>query len=374
MQQEPEFQEEDWPEDEEDTGRSFLYKELVLSGLYSPKGNRGFPLDDGDSDHFEISPRPPGNYFGLEFVKTFTEFSPINRDFMPDWLPITGLNLHPRLVFDGLEENDGFEKIKFAPQDFWVRFNPGGADRWALRLGQFVIPYGVTPTLAPRQRFILPIEAADLGLKWDWGVGLKGPVGEYDWEVAATLGSGEGIHSPRWGDDDRERWLVTGRIGTPNYWDFQYGLSFLYGDLPVIRGPKAVSKVSLSRWRLGLDTFYRYDTWLVFGGQVTFGQDGHAGDERFIRLTGGEPADVLAYRLWLDWVVPSHPDLKLSAQYESVIRDLSTSHSDDSALILEASYSLTTSLTVSLDVRFDLNRAMGGENHALFLTFVYYGL
>jgi hypothetical protein len=135
-----------------------------------------------------------------------------------------------------------------------------------------------------------------------------------------------------------------------------------------------LSDAAISRWRIGFDTFYKHRTFFMAGGQVTYGQDGFAGDNEFVGITGGETADVLGYRVWADWVVPRHTDLRLRAQFESVIRDVSTSDSDDTAVIFEVGYSLTTAITVMLDHRIELNRSMGEENSAIFLTFVYYGL
>jgi hypothetical protein len=360
-------------DDEAGTGRSFLYKELVISGLYSPEGVTGIPPNDRSEDHFELSPRPPGSYIGLDYVKTFTGASPVNK-VLPDWLSVSAINLHPRLLYDRMEDGDGLHPLEFTAQDLWVRFHPGEVDRLTLRVGQFVIPYGVNPIQAPRQRFLLPLEASDLGLKWDWGLDLKGPLGSHDWEIAATIGSGEGLHSPHlFGGSKRSSHLITGRLGAPTYWDFQYGFSFLYGDLPVIRGPNVFSDAAISRWRTGFDTFHRFGTYLMAGAQLTFGQDGFDGDEELVGITGGKTADVLGSRAWVDWVVPTHQDLRLAAQFESVNRDLSTSDSDDTAVILEVGYSFTTAISAMLDYREEFNRSMGEESDAIFLTFIYYG-
>ena len=362
---------EDW-ESEEDDGRSFLFKELVLSGFYSFDGVTGLPEGDTSKDYLGFSPRPPGNYIGLDYVRTFTSSSSVTQ-VLPKWLPLTSMDLHPRLLYDPRERNRN--SIKFAPQDFWFRFNPGEVDRLMLHVGQFVIPYGVNPLLAPRQRFILPLEATDLGLKWDWGLDLKGPIGDYDWEIATTIGSGEGLHSPHlFSGSDRTSYLITGRIGSPAYWDFQNGLSFLYGDLPVIMGPTVFSDAAISRWRLGYDAFYKYGTYLMAGAQMTFGQDGFAGDERFVGISMGRRADVLGARGWVDWVIPRYQDVRLQFQYESVWRDLSTAGARDAAVIFQAGYSFTTSITTMLSFRKELNRSMGEKNDALYLTFIYYSL
>jgi len=365
----------DWGDEDEkeETGRGFLYLDVVLSMLYTADGRAGVPRGDPSEDPFEMSPRPPGNYAGIDYVRTFTPYSAINRA-LPRWLPVTGVNLHPRIVVDRLQNGDGTDRLAFAPQDFWVRFSPGGRDRLSLRIGQFVIPYGVNPIMAPRHRHTLPVEALDLGLKWDWGVGLKGPLGEHDWELAATIGSGEALHSPHLFSDGPTSFLLTGRFGTPTYWDLQYGASFLYGDLPMTRGPARIDDQPISRWRIGLDAFLKHGTYLMAGGQLTYGQDGLGEDAARMMLTGGETANVLGYRAWLDWVVPALLDLRLGAQIDSVIRDLSTDYSDDTALTVELTYSLTTSLSVILGHRHEFNQTMGGKHDSTFLTFVLYGL
>lgn len=342
--------EEAWSEEEE-PGRSFLYKELVASGFYSSAGE----------DRFDLSPRPPGSYFGLDWVATYDTHGATG---------LAAVNLHPRLLWDPAES-----RFRLAPQDFWWKLQLGGNDRLSLRLGQFVLPYGVHPILSPRQMFLLSVEATDLGLKWDWGLALKGPAGAWDWEVAATLGTGESLRSPHlFQGDDRESYLVTGRIGTPTYWELQYGFSFLYGRLPVLAGPKQVREEALSRWRVAFDVFYKRGNYLMLGAQATYGQDGFEGDEDLVEVTGGEAAaDVLGSRVWVDWVLPANNDFRVRGQIESVVRDLGGAGTDDSALVLELSYSLVTSITLMADYRVELNRLVGDENDTLFFGFVYYG-
>jgi len=359
-------------EDEEGNGHSFLFKEAVFAGAFYFDGISGIPPGNTDKDHFKFSPRPPQNYLGLDYVKTFTSTSFLNK-VLPDWLPVKAMDLHPRLVYDPLERSDGLHRLKFAPQDFWLRFNPGNVDRLMLRVGQFVIPYGVNPILAPRQKFILPIEATDLGLKWDWGIDLKGPIGEYDFELAASIGSGEGLHAPHiFRDSDRRSYLFTGRIGYPTYWDFQQGLSFLFGDLPVLRGPTVFSGVAISRWRIAYDVSYKKGTYLMSGAQVSFGQDGFFGDEQFVALTGGKTAEVLSFRAWADWVVPKFQNIRLAAQFESVFRDVGTSDLDDTALLLQFGYSFSTTITGKLHYRKEFGRSIGEKNDGLFISLIYY--
>ena len=99
---------------------------------------------------------------------------------------------------------------------------------------------------------------------------------------------------------------------------------------------------------------------------------GFAGDERFVGITMGETANVLGYRAMVDWVIPTFQDLRLATQFESVIRDLDTSDSDDTAWIFEAIYSATTSLSLMLDYRWELHRSMGETNNAIYLSLILY--
>lgn len=347
--------------------RTFVFKEVVLSGMVSFDGVAGLPRGDLTDDYVEWSPRPPGTYVGVDYVRTFGEEAEVNRWF-PDWLPLVAMTLHPRLVWDRTETHDCLQPVKFAPQDLWIRLNPWGVDRLMLRIGQFVIPYGATPILAPRQRLQLPIEATDLGLKWDWGIDLRGPIGEYDWEIAATLGLGEAWHSPKlFADIDHRTFLVTGRIGSPTYWDFQHGISFLIGDLNRLMATRRFVGISISRWRVGYDMFFRRGLHLMAGAQVTYGEEGFVG--------GGHPSRVLGTRVWVDWVPRANEDLRLSAQVERVHRSLVTEAWDgkeDLATILEARYSLTTAISVVAAYREEIRRSMGDENDAIYVSLVYY--
>jgi len=371
-------EDEAWDEAPLDSGRSFLYKEIVVSTSFSRR----------ESDSLVLSHHALGSYVALDYVRTFTAESRANRA-LPAWLQLSAIDLQPRVVYhgkmpdsDSMEMGEGVDwpmadgdEVDFAPQDFWVRFQLAGNDRLTLRVGQIVLPYGGSPLMAPRQTFILPVEALDLGLKWDWGMGIKGPLGEHEWELAATVGSGEAWHAPSaLGGKRPSSHLFSGRVGSPSYWNFQYGLSALVGELPTLHGPFMVDDYALSRRRLSLDGSYKLDTYLSFGAQVTYGQDGHAGDEDHVLINqGSATAEVLGYRAWADWVPAGGYDLRLAGQFESTTRDRRTPETTERAAILEISYSLTTEITFKFDYRAVLRDFMGLDDDELHLTLVYYG-
>ena len=93
-----EWSDDDWEEEDEDVGRSFLFTVLVLSGFDSPDGVRGIPEGNDSKKHFDLSPRPPGNSIGVDYIATFTPASPVNAEWLPDWLPLEAVDLHPRVI------------------------------------------------------------------------------------------------------------------------------------------------------------------------------------------------------------------------------------------------------------------------------------
>ncbi len=78
-------------------------------------------------------------------------------------------------------------------------------------------------------------------------------VGERSLEIALTAGSGLGFHL------HRNRRLITARLGTPTYKDFQYGLSALYGKVPEIRAE---------------DLLYKLGVYTVLKAELAAGRDG----------------------------------------------------------------------------------------------------
>ncbi len=251
------------------TGRWFRALEAQLIGLYSRRGMPGIPEGSEGVDHFLATPRPPKNLVGFETIHVFGERT--------RWglgsLRLRAMDLHLRAVYDPRPQ-DLEERFRMVAGDFWVRLQPEGNSRMSVRLGHFLVPYGLNPILSPRGLFFLPAEAEDLGFKRDWGVEWKGPAGRLDYVVAATLGAGEGFHLPSPGAARNGSYLFSGRLGSPNYRDFQLGVSGAVGRLPVLMAERKLTDLVRTRWRTGMDVFYRYLVHTVFAGQVFFGRDG----------------------------------------------------------------------------------------------------
>ncbi len=357
-------------------------KELNLAVVYSDQGMPGLPRDERGTDHLEFSPRFPRTFIGAEVEGNLTEEAPLNR-FLGPHVNLAAFDFHLRFELDPTEPTDDYDRYELMAQDFWVRFETPDADRLSMRVGQVTTPYGVNPVLAPRGRFLMPLEAHDVGFKWDWGGVLKGPLGLYDWEVGATTGAGMQPHPPHFIYED-DAYMLTARLGAPTYWDFQYGLSGLFGKSPTLMLDKRLSP-PLSRWRAAVDVFYKLQFHTMFMGQAFVGQDGFDGDARKAFGMDEEANLVTGYLIEVDFVPffgstqksrLEWQNWELNAQLASVFFDVERHGSDNTFLTLEVARSFTDKLTLRVDWVHDFHTStgMGIEDDKIFLSLYYYGL
>lgn len=223
------------------------------------------------------------------------------------------------------------------PFDTWARIRVGAKD--SLRVGHFQIPYGLNPVLAPRNSFILPLGAYDLGFKWDWGAAYKGSVGGYDYEVAGTTGVGERVTRPD------GAFLVSGRVGTPTYKDHEYGLSVLYGSVSRQVLNHLISTPKVSRFRVAADTTLMKRPYRVLMAELSVGKDGGTG-------VGG-------VMLAADYILPRAPKYSVTGQAVGWFTDLSRSHSANSLITLALTRTVLRSAMVRLAWVHNLHIAQG---------------
>ncbi len=191
---------------------------------------------------------------------------------------------------------------------------------------------------------------------------------------AITTGSGLGLHSPHWFDESsRASFATSARIGAPTYWNFQYGLSALYGKIPRLMADERTDSRALSRWRLNVDAFYKLQQHTMFMSQVGFGQNA---DHPMDPDTGRD--NVLAAHVLIDHIPPWWQSLNFKTQFKTVYYDLDGSDSDRTSLLFEVGYSLSTPLMLRLDYVHDFNipaamSAMGMQaDDRFYLTINYY--
>jgi hypothetical protein len=345
-------------------GSWFRALEIALVGVYSRMGLMDVPEGNGDMDrHFDVSPRPPKSSVGFEVMHVFDSAR---------WhllgLEMTAADLHLQLLYDPRERHFG-SRFQLQAGDAWVRVQPRGYSRTSFRLGHFLLPYGMNPVLSPRGMFLMPAEATDLGLKRDWGIEGRGPLGNLDWVAAATIGSGEGLHDPQPGSARNRTYLLSGRLGSPTYRLVQWGLSGLWGRLPELNAEDRETDASTQKWRIGADVFWKYRERTMFAAQVFGGRD-----ERMCDCD--TPGKVVFGGLGQAmWVVPGFQNLGLAAQMQVLNRDTKTEEPWLAAATLEAEYSLTDALSVRLDLVHEFRHPghEGTGDDQVYLAFYYYG-
>ncbi|HQP09865.1 MAG TPA: hypothetical protein PKV41_00600 [Candidatus Omnitrophota bacterium] len=313
--------------------KGILYREANLIGGYSDRegwiGKREGALK---------------NSLGFEYYKKFAnEYG----DFLT-------ADLQVRLTYDSIMNADEAWGIDI--HNAWLEYKAGLGKQ--IIFGHFDVPFGLEPLLDTHGTLFQTLAMKNLGFKNDWGIGYKGLVGDYDYTIAAQLGSGMSVRS-RDGSH-----LLSGRIGSSRDREFQYGLSLAYGrvlhsmedrtyPLPALMSDEAVLKK-----RVGLDAQYLAGPF-DFKGEIAYGQNN---DE-----------DVVGVLPQIEYAVPRNQNLKFILQGNYWANDLSDRGRDDVTLGIGASYKLSASTDVRLGYFHDLQNSMGEEDKQILLQFYYFG-
>jgi hypothetical protein len=227
-----------------------------------------------------------------------------------------------------------------------------------LRLGHFDPAFGLEPQLDTHATLLQTLADEDIGFKKDWGIGLEGNLSQLDYKTALQLGSGMAIYRR----DDSYLW--TGRIGSPQTQNLQYGLSFLYGDVLDSMGMRTwprddlMSDNAVLKKRAGLDSQYLWGAYL-FKGEIAYGQNEHD--------------DVLGYLGEVDYTVPKYQNLEFELQYQSWINDLSNNSSDDSTLTAGLSFKLSQKTTLRAAFSHDFNMSGEKKENKFLVQFYFFG-
>jgi hypothetical protein len=306
----------------------FLYKELNFSAAFS-----------GRQERLDLSGHPPQTSAGLDYYHSFEGIE--GRFFR-----LAFANVHFNVAYDPVAD-----RFQIVFGDAYMRWKAHEGDSFLLA-GQFNMPFGINPIQQPRGIFLGPLEALDLGFKKDWGLAYSSPFGDYWYKVALTTGTGTGVHTPE------GSYLVSGRIGSPTFVDFEHGFSLLYGQVPTIRGIDIVDPEPVERWRMGLDFIYRYRSRVTFMGETAFGRDG---DRQVWGLLARATVFPKEFDKW-----------QLAGVFQSWSRDATAPRAHDTQFITEAAVSATEKVILRLDWVHDFNRAEGPEDDQVFAQVFYY--
>jgi len=310
-----------------------FYKEAMLIGGYSHK--------DG-----WVGKKAPNlkNSVGFEYYK---KFSNEYGDFLT-------LNLQVRTAYDSTQDSQDAFGIEI--HNAWLEYKLDLGK--SIRIGHFDPAFGLEPVLDTHGTLLQTLAFQNIGFKKDWGIAYKSLWRQYDYEVAAQLGSGMSIST----EDDN--FLLTGRISRQFSRDRQLGLSILYGQTlqptqsQTIPAPDYMSNKSVKKRRIGID----YQTPL---GLLDFKTEVAAGDDDGKTVAGG--------LVEFGYVVPKIQDLKLKMQTLYWSDDWGKKSAQNLTLSPVIEYKLNSKTTLRLGYFHDFH-STSSLDRLIVLQLYYFGM
>ncbi|MCK4886746.1 MAG: hypothetical protein KAS96_05110 [Planctomycetes bacterium] len=310
-----------------------FYKELNLIGGYSDNnkwiGKKGKSLK---------------NSVGFEY---YHKFSDEYGDFLT-------LDLQVRFAYDSMQSRSDAFGVEF--HNAWLEYKLGLGQ--SIRVGHFSPAFGLEPVLDTHGTLLQTLAAKNIGFKKDWDFAYKGIWGDFDYEIAAQLGSGMGIRR------QDGSYLLSTRISTPQTHDPQIGLSFLIGrtllskESWTIPTPELISDKAVSKKRIGIDIQFPL---AVFDFKAELA----AGDNDGRTVAGGM-AELI-------YTVPENQNLKLKLQAMYWSNYWEQKRSRDLTVAPVVEYKLSSATTVRLGYFHDLY-SNTDEDNMIIMQFYYFGL
>lgn len=286
---------------------------------------------------------PQRNSVGFEY------FRKISSDY-GDFLTI---DFQARLAYD--PHNPFDEAWSMEWHEAWIESKLGLGHN--LRVGHFAPAFGLEPVVDTHGTLLQTLAIRDIGFKKDWGIEYRGLLSDFDIFVATTLGSGMGI------ERKDGSYLVTGRIGSPQTDPFQYGVSFLYGEVLKPLGmstfprPKYAEN-STRKKRAGLDALYSIGPY-TFKGEYALGWDDKRG--------------VMGTMLEVDYVVPSFQKLELELQGQLWANEVGKGNSIDAPITVGATYHITKNLALRVAYTHDIHSFSEEKDDQVYLQLYFFG-
>ena len=311
--------------------QSLFYKEVNLIGGYSRQNKL-----IGKSDTLK-------NSLGFE---DYRKFSGDYGDFLTT-------DFQMRVAYDSLQSLNDAWAVEI--HNAWAEFKLDSSNKF--RFGHFDPSFGLEPLVDTHSTILQTLAEENIGFNKDWGVSLRGIAPAFDYEMSLQLGSGMSIYR------QDGSYLATARVGSPSSNNFQYGISFLMGNVLETMGMQTiprnqlVSEDSTVKKRIGGDIQYLYGPYFL-KAECAYGTNEHK--------------NVLGYLFELDYTIPRSQNWELQLQYKSWINDPGERHSDDSTLSMGMSCKLNQQLTFRAAYLHDFNRMGGKEDDKALLQLYYY--
>lgn len=313
-------------------GQSLFYKEVNLIGGYSNK------------DKWTGRSSTLKNSVGFE---DYRKFSNEYGDFLTT-------DLQMRIVYDSQEKpQDG---LGVEVHNAWLAYKFSlGHD---VKIGHFDPEFGLEPIVDTHSAILQTLMMENIGFTKDWGCAIEGIFSDFNYRAALQLGSGMSIRM------ENGSYLATMRIGAIANESFQYGFSFLCGEVLKSEGMRTFPRDDLMEDEAVLKRRVGFDLKYLLGPCQLKGEAAY----------GKNSADyVLGYLTEIDCTLPKQQDWELALQFKSWINDLDKSSSNDSMITFCVSYKVNQKVTVRASASHDFNLAGGNEDNKVLAQFYYYG-
>jgi hypothetical protein len=275
---------------------TFFYTQLNLHGGY---------INDINGQRWDLTSRGPNNQLAFQlFSKNKRN---LQKGYVRSFSPVS-YKLRFSLGFDkwvnGVGQKEADLRLTFF--DTWVKFNTKW-DRTSFTIGNKSIPYGHNPKLDPVSSFMTNMIKSDLGFAQDLGFFLKTPVADFlDWELSITSGgvlNKSLLICDNLIDDNAQQdlkptvtfsnfdynntWLVTSRIGQPNYKKNEFGLIAIVGYIPSTLMANDFDRI----YRIGGDFVHKHNEVFKVGNLVAIGQSQSNAEGKFFSYNLQNNAD-----------------------------------------------------------------------------------
>lgn len=263
-------------------------------------------------------------------------------------------DLQVRLAYDSDEESDRAWGIEI--HNAWLAYRL--AYGHTLRAGHFDVPFGLEPVVDTHGTILQTLAMSSVGFKQDWGIGLKGNLTRWDYELALQMGSGMSIHL------EDEIFLVSARLGSPSGQNAEYGLSLLCGkvlesmDMRTFPRSHLLSEKPISKKMIGLDGQYLFGP-VLFKGEAVYG--------------GQQDNQAFGCLLEADLTIPDHQECEIGFQFQSWINDMKHVDHVPATMIFGPTYRLSESTTIRAALWHDVNPAGHSTDTQAFIQLYYYG-
>ncbi len=212
------------------------------------------------------------------------------------------------------EDRKYTSKLNLFAWDVWIKLTTKW-DRTFLKIGNLSLPFVRNPKVDPKYSFIPNIGAMDLGLLKDFGLLFKTPVSKsLDLEMALTSGgllkapiiTGQVI-TPDVYDGNRVNmnkidyegdWLLTFRLGNPDFKKNEFGAFAIMGKMPDPAFPDNSTRV----YRAGFDWIHKHKEKFRVTNQLLFGPSVPSSGSTFFKTIHQTNAEFFLHRKWIIYV------------------------------------------------------------------------